>query len=96
MRTIYIDFDFKCYPVDDGTMAAVETDFFDDKCDEFVKGYRLIPSGETWTRFDGVVFNGEMIAPWKDYSELNNIQQEYERQLLVEYETALQVMGVSL
>ena len=29
MKTIYIDSDFKCHLVDDGTMTAVETDFFD-------------------------------------------------------------------
>ena len=57
MKTIYIGSDFKCHVSNDGTMAAVETDFFDGKCDAFIEGYRFIPSGESWTRSDGVVFH---------------------------------------
>lgn len=94
MRTIYIDSDFKCHLTDDGTMVAVETDFFDGKCDAFVEGYRFVPTGESWTRSDGFVFHGEMISPWKDYNELDNAQREYERQKLAEYEESLKVMGV--
>ena len=89
MRTIYIDSEFKCHVSNDGTMTAVETDFFDGKCDAFIEGYRYVPDGETWTRSDGEVFHGEMVAPWKDFAELDNAQREYERQLLAEYEAAL-------
>ena len=89
MRTIYIDSDFKCHLADDGTMTAVETDFFDGKCDAFVEGYRFVPSGENWTRSDGVVFKGEMVSPWKDYNELDAAQREYEKQLLAEYESLI-------
>lgn len=96
MKTIYIDSDFKCHITDDGTMTAVETDFFDGKCDTFVEGYRFVPSGETWTRDDGAVFQGEMIAPWKPYAELDKVQREYEKKLLAEYAEALKVLGVSL
>ena len=84
MKTIYIDSDFKCHITDDGTMTVVETDYFDGKCDTFIEGYRFVPSDESWTREDGVVFHGEMISPWKDYAELDNAQREYERQLLKE------------
>ena len=79
MRTIYIDSEFKCHVSDDGTMAAAETDFFDGRCDMFVEGYRFIPEGESWTREDGTVFRGEMIAPWKPFDVLTAYQQEYER-----------------
>lgn len=96
MKTIYLDSEFKCHVTDDGTFTAVETDFFDGKCDAFIEGYRFVPSGESWTRSDGVVFHGEMIAPWKDYNELDNAQREYERQLLAEYSEALAIMGVSV
>lgn len=96
MRTIYIDSDFKCHVASADGMTAIETDFFDGKCNTFIEGYRFIPAGENWTRGDGTVFHGEMIFPWKDYSELSNAQREYERQLLVEYEAALQVMGVGV
>ena len=86
MRKIYIDSDFKCHITNDGAMRAVETDFFDGMCDTFIEGYRFVPSGESWTRSDGVVFYGEMISPWKDYAELDNAQREYERELLADLE----------
>lgn len=89
MKTIYLDSEFKCHAADDGTRNAVETDFFDGKCDAFMEGYRFVPDGETWTRSDGTVFHGEMIAPWKDFNELDAAQREYERQLIAEYEAAL-------
>lgn len=82
MKTIYLDSDFKCHTTDDGTMTAMETDFFDGKCDAFVEGYRFVPAGETWIRHDGVVFQGEMIAPWKPWQELDNAQRKYERELV--------------
>lgn len=75
MKTIYIDSEFKCHVTDDGTRTAVETNFFDNKCDAYIEGYRLIPEGERWTREDGEIFAGESISPWKDYLELNNVQQ---------------------
>ena len=81
MKTIYIDSEFKCHTVNDGTMTPVETDFFDGKCDTFIEGYRFVPSGESWIREDGVVFAGEMIAPWKPYSELAAAQAQYERDM---------------
>ena len=89
---VYIDPDYKCHVTDDGTMTAVETDFFDGKCDEFIEGYRFVPSGENWTRGDGEVFAGEMIAPWKDYAELDAVQRAYERDRLAEYEEALELI----
>ena len=96
MRTIYIDTEFKCHITDDGTMTAVETDFFDGKCDEYIEGYRFVPDGEVWEKEDGSVFRGEMIAPWRDYAELERAQMAYERQLLAEYAEALKVLGVTV
>jgi hypothetical protein len=96
MKTIYIDSEFKCHLSDDGTMTAVETESFDGKCDAYIEGFRFVPSGEVWTREDGEVFTGEMIAPWKDYSELDSAQREYEQELLKEYEEALTVLGVEV
>lgn len=80
MKTIYLDSDFKCHiSVADGR-TQVETDTFDGKCDTYVEGYRFIPAGQTWTRADGVIFAGEMIAPWKSWAELDAVQREYERE----------------
>lgn len=73
MRTIYIDADFKCHLINDGTMKAIETEFFDRKCDAYIEGY-------CYDDRKGYV----QIYPWKDFNELNNIQKKYERQLLEE------------
>lgn len=78
MRTIYVDSDFKCHVADDGTMTAVETDFFDGKCDTFVEGY-------CYDTRNGYV----QIYPVKPFGELDAAQREYERKLLEEYEAAL-------
>lgn len=75
MKTIYIDSDYKCHVTNDGTMTAVETDFFDGKCDTFVEGY-------CYDDRKGYV----QIYPFKPYNELDSAQREYERQLLAEYE----------
>ena len=96
MRTIYIDSEFKCHLTDGEGLTAVETEFFDGKCDAFVEGYRFVPAGESWTRSDGAVFSGEMIAPWKPYAQLDSAQREYERQILSEYSEALKVLGVEV
>lgn len=76
MRTIYVDSANHCHVTDDGTMTAVETDFFNGRCDAFVEGYSFdVSSGR--------------ICPWKLFSELDAAQREYERKLLAEYEAAL-------
>ena len=83
MTTIYIDSDFKCHAYNpDGTYTAVETTAFDGKCAGYIEGYRFVPAGATWTRPDGVVFQGEMVAPWKDWQELDAAQRGYEREQL--------------
>lgn len=89
MKTVYLDSDFKCSLRDDGATASVETDFFDGKCDAYIEGYRFIPSGQTWSREDGAVFQGEMIAPWKPWQELDGAQREYERERYVAMENEL-------
>jgi hypothetical protein len=75
---VYVDNDCKCHVTNDGTMTAIETGFFNGKCDAFIEGYRLIPQNRTWTRKDGVVFKGGMIAPWKDSTLLTAYQAQYE------------------
>lgn len=92
MKTIYLDADYKCYIANADGLTAVETEAFDGKCNTYIEGYRFVPSGETWTRSDGVVFQGEMIAPWKDYAELDSAQREYERERLAEYEALINTL----
>lgn len=60
--TIYIDTDCKCHAADTGGLTAVETDFFDGRTAD-IESYRLVPEGTSWTRADGTVFAGLMIAP---------------------------------
>lgn len=81
MRTIYIDSEFKCHVTNDGTMTAVETDFFDDKCDAFIEGYCY-----------KVKEIGVTVYPWKPYSELDAAQRAYEREKLADAENALAIM----
>lgn len=89
---VYIDADFKCHIDSDGTMTAIETDYFDGECDAVIEGYRFVPQGESWTREDGTVFQGAMVAPWKPYEELDRAQREYEKSLLTETSEALQIL----
>lgn len=79
MRTIYVDSDFKCHVTNDGTMTAVETDFFDGKCDAYIDGY---------------CYNIERgaIYPWRPYSELETAQEEYESARLTDAENALAIL----
>lgn len=81
MAVIYIDSDFHCHVENDGTMREMQSEFFDNKCKEFIEGHRLIPSEESWIREDGVVFQGESITPWKNYSLLYIAQHQYEQKL---------------
>ena len=41
-----------------------------------------MPAGATWTRPDGVVFQGEMVSPWKPWRELDAAQRAYEQEQL--------------
>ena len=80
-RTVYIDYDFKCYTTDNGRMSAVNTEYFNDKCDDYIEGFMFIPANERWIREDGIIFEGEMIIPWKPYDELDQAQRKYEQEL---------------
>lgn len=100
--TIYIDGDYKCYTSAAEGRRAVETDFFAGKCGEWIESYRLVPAGETWTREDGEVFNGEMLAPWKDLGNAYAAQTAYLEQQLTasqaqaaDMQAALNVLGVT-
>lgn len=82
---IYTDSECKCHTVNNGNMNAIETDFFDGKCSTFIEGY-------CYDYSKGYVH----IYPWKPYSELAAAQQEYERQLLADYESALSEIETAL
>ena len=93
MKTIFLDSEWKCHVTNNSSIKEImETDFFDGKCDAYIEGYRFIPAGESWKREDGTVFQGEMIAPFKDYAELDAAQREYEREQMADMENALAIL----
>ena len=94
---VYIDSEYCCHTTNpEGTFREVETGFFEGKCVALIEGYRYVPQGESWTRSDGQVFTGEMIAPWKDYAQLDAAQREYEQALIADMQNALRRLGVTL
>lgn len=93
---VYIDSNFKCHVAQQEGYTEVEVSFFDNKCDEFVEGYRFVPSGSTWIREDGVEFVGEMVSPWKDYNELAMAQLAYLTAQNSQYESALSEIETAL
>ena len=78
--TIYIDSDYKCHTSPGEGLTAVETDAFDGKCSRYIEGYRFVPAGESWTREDGQVLTGEMMAPFREYALLAELQALYEEE----------------
>ena len=94
---IYIDSEYKCHVSQGEGMTAVDTEFFDGKCRRFIEGYRFVPAGETWTREDGQVFSGKMVAPWRDYELLAEFQAIYEEEQVKQADmaAALEILGVS-
>lgn len=100
---IYIDSDYKCHTTTADGLTAVETTSFDGKCTTYIEGYRFVPNGSTWVRSDGEIFQGEMVAPWKPWDELDAAQREYEREQYAavtaqnaEYESALSEIETAL
>lgn len=94
--TIYIDNDYKCHVSSADGRRAVETNFFNGKCPEWIESYRFVPAGETWMRGDGEVFKGEMVTPWKDLSEAYMAQTAYLERQNAQYEAALSEIEVAL
>ncbi len=84
-ETIYVDSLYHCHRTNDGTMTAIETDFFIGKCDTWVEGFVCDDSEGYRKKY-----------PWKPMTELEAAQRTYERQLLAEYEKALAEIEAAL
>ena len=95
--TIYIDSDCKCHTSPGDGLTAVETDIFEGKCRRYIEGYRFVPAEESWTRGDGVVFKGEMMAPFREYAMLAELQALYEEEQAKQADmaAALEILGVN-
>ena len=93
--TIYIDGDYKCYVSEADGRRAVETNYFDGKCTEWIESYRFVPAGETWVREDGEVFTN-MAAPWKDMANAYAAQAAYLAGKLAAAETDIAELDMAL
>ena len=90
---IYIDDEFKCHTTNpDGTYREIKTNIFSGIPTAFVECFRYIPVGESWTREDGEVFNGEMATPWIDLTEMDAKERKHEREQLADAENALAIL----
>lgn len=81
---IYIDEKYKCHVSPGEGLTEIETDCFDGKCDTYIKGYCYIPEGHTLLLDSGNVCRGSAFFPWKQWTELDEAQREYERQQLMD------------
>lgn len=94
---IYLDKDFKCYTSEnENIILSIETNYFDGKCKEYIEGYRYIPMDKEWTNEEGIKFSGEMVAPAKDYNDLDRIQRLYEQELIKKQEAIIAELDAAL
>lgn len=94
---IYLDTDFKCYTSEnDNTILSIETNYFDGKCKEYIEGYRYIPADKEWINENGIKFSGMMIAPAKNYNELDHVQRIYEQELIKKQEMLIAELDAAL
>lgn len=75
---VYIDSDYRCHTAPGPGLVPAEIAEFNGKCSIYIQGYRFVPAGQSWTRSDGIVFQGEMIAPAEDIRILEAAQAAYE------------------
>ena len=94
--TIYIDSDYKCHVSAAEGRRAIETGFFDGKCEEWIESFRFVPAGETWVKPNGEMFRGEMVSPWKDLGEAYAAQAAYVTAQNAQYEATLSEIEVAL
>ena len=94
---IYIDSDYKCYVEPAECRPEIELSIFDGRCKACIEGYRFVPTGCTWTREDGEVFEGEAFFPWKDSQILDLAQSAYEESLaeMQDMQSALELLNVT-
>lgn len=79
---IFIDKNYCCHTTNDGgDLREIECNDFDGYCSEYIEGHRYIPRGETWTNEKGTIFTGKMVAAYKPFDMLMQIQRDYEREL---------------
>ena len=99
--TVYIDAAYRLRTQPGPGLSAVELPEMDGKCRAYIEGYRYVPEGQIWTREDGEVFAGAMLAPAVPYDILRAAQAAYEEGQqqaaaeLADTKQALGIMGVT-
>ena len=77
----YLDEEYRVHLSQDesGGLTVWEdvNEIFHGKAQAFIEGYRVVPEGATWVRFDGAVFVGLMISPAIDYAVMEAAQAGY-------------------
>ena len=76
---VYLDSNFLCHLNNNGGYTEYNLDDFNDMCETYIEGYRVIPEGCTWVREDGIQFHGFMVTPARPYNELQIAQDQYEK-----------------
>ena len=92
MKTIYLDSEYMCHLTNDGTMAEIQTEMFDDIENAAVEYYRYIPEGSEWTNLkSGLVIHGLFIQA-TDSNRIDEIQREA---YIEDMQNALNILGVN-
>lgn len=73
MKTLYIDTEFKCHVIDDGTMEQIETNAFDGLCDTAIECHIYVPAGR---EYRGVVCDAGFIQCF-DSKTADTAQKQY-------------------
>ena len=96
MKTIYIDSNFMCHLINDETMIEVQTDIFDELCNNAIELMRFVPHNYEWIRPDGRIIHGEFIQA-TDSVKIDAYQKQWmEDQAQIEdMQNALEILGVS-
>lgn len=78
MKKIYLDNNFMCHIINDGTMKQIQTNIFDNCCDDIIKLCRYIPENENYILPNSEILWGPFIQFTAPSSITNIIQQQYE------------------
>lgn len=95
MKTVFVDADFMCHVTNDGTMAEVQTESFDNLCNNAIEQMRFVPNGETWTRSDGRIIHGVFIQA-TDSAIIDAYQRQWreDQEQMTDMQNALEILGV--
>ena len=96
MKTIYLDSNFMCHIVNDGTMTEIQTDALDGLCNNAIELIRFIPQNEIWIRPDGKIIYGEFIQATNS-AKIDAYQRQWHEDTIQmeDMQNALEILGVN-